>query len=366
MKADTLVILTPGFPDGTGDSTCLPAQQSFVLSVQKIYPWLRIRVLAFQYPYSQKNYSWHRIPVISLGGKNQGRIWRLRTWRRAWRELENIHAHENIVGLISFWYGECCLIGKWFAQRNSLRHLCWILGQDARPGNRFVRMAGTPAEQLVAMSDSLSEEFALNYHLRPAHVVTNGVHLTYHEKYALRDIDILGAGSLIPLKQYPIFLDCIQALKNSMPALKAVLCGKGPEKLRLLQYARKLNILDQVHFLDEVPHHDLLQLMQRSKVLLHPSAYEGFSTVCLEALAAGARVVSLTRPMNQPINGWSQAVDERDLLLKLKEALHQETVPEFPWQFIMDASAEKMMSLLGIQPSEETHELVGDRFKREV
>ena len=365
MKAETLVILTPGFPDGTEDSTCLPAQQNFVLSVQRIYPLLRIRVLSFQYPFAQKNYLWNRIPVASLGGKNQGRMRRLLTWRRAWQELENIQSSEKIVGLISFWYGQCCLIGKWFAQRNSLRHLCWILGQDAGPGNRFVRIAKVPADQLVSMSDFLSAEFARNYHLRPVHLVTNGVHPNHREKYALRDIDILGAGSLIPLKQYHIFLDCIHALKKSRPALKAVLCGKGPEKLRLLHYARKLNILDQVHFLDEVPHQDLIQLMQRSKVLLHPSAYEGFSTVCIEALAAGAWVVSLTRPMIQPIDGWFHAGGHQELLLKLTEALNQDTEPEFPSQFIMDRSAEKMMALLGIQPSEEIHELVGDRFKGE-
>jgi glycosyltransferase involved in cell wall biosynthesis len=364
MKAETLVILTPGFPDGALDSTCLPAQQNFILSVQKIYPWLRIRVLAFQYPYAQKNYSWNGIRVTSLGGKNQGRMRRLLTWRRAWRELENIHANEKIVGLISF--GECCLIGKWFAQRNSLLHFCWILGQDARPGNRFVRITKAPAEQLVAMSDFLSAEFARNYHLRPAHLVTNGVNAIHREKDALRDIDILGAGSLIPLKQYEVFLDCIHFLKKSRPGLKAVLCGKGPEKSRLLHYARKLNILDQVHFLDEVPHADLLHLMLRSKVLLHPSAYEGFSTVCLEALTAGAWVVSLTRPMVQPINGWMQAGDGKGLLLKLTEALNQESEPEFPSGFTMDRSAEKMMDLLGIQPSAEVHELVGDGFKGEV
>jgi hypothetical protein len=44
--------------------------------------------------------------------------------------------------------------------------------------------------------------------------------------------------------------------------------------------------------------------MQRSKILFHPSAYEGFGAVCLEALYAGAKVVSFVKPMNDDIPNW--------------------------------------------------------------
>ena len=54
----------------------------------------------------------------------------------------------------------------------------------------------------------------------------------------------------------------------------------------------------------ELPYPDTLQLMQRAKVFLHPSSYEGFSGVCLEALYAAAHVISFCKPMKQDIAQW--------------------------------------------------------------
>ena len=47
--------------------------------------------------------------------------------------------------------------------------------------------------------------------------------------------------------------------------------------------------------------------MQRSRILLHPSSYEGFSGACLEALYAGARVISFTQPQRGWIRNWQIA-----------------------------------------------------------
>ena len=51
---DTLIILTPGFPQSETDSTCLPMQQSFVRTLTENYPQLKIIILSFQYPYFKK------------------------------------------------------------------------------------------------------------------------------------------------------------------------------------------------------------------------------------------------------------------------------------------------------------------------
>jgi hypothetical protein len=45
--------------------------------------------------------------------------------------------------------------------------------------------------------------------------------------------------------------------------------------------------------------------------------------VCLEALAAGAAVVSFTRPMKQPIRKWFHVKDKTEMIGKLKELLRR-------------------------------------------
>jgi len=54
----------------------------------------------------------------------------------------------------------------------------------------------------------------------------------------------------------------------------------------------------------EFPHTDVLLWMQRAKVFLHPSSYEGFGVVMLEALYAGCHVLSFCKPNKKEIDHW--------------------------------------------------------------
>ena len=109
---NTLVILTPGFPETEADTVCLPMQQSFVRSLKENYPQLKIIILSFQYPYFKKTYNWFDIPVISFGGKNKGGLARLLLRRKLNAALKEINSTNKIVGILSFWYGECAAVGK--------------------------------------------------------------------------------------------------------------------------------------------------------------------------------------------------------------------------------------------------------------
>ncbi|MDB5148608.1 MAG: hypothetical protein JWQ57_2628, partial [Mucilaginibacter sp.] len=74
MKHKTLIILTPGFPEHEGDSTCIPPQQVFVKALKETQPELNIVVLTFQYPFFSGEYQWHGIRVISFGHPSNSRI----------------------------------------------------------------------------------------------------------------------------------------------------------------------------------------------------------------------------------------------------------------------------------------------------
>jgi hypothetical protein len=54
--------------------------------------------------------------------------------------------------------------------------------------------------------------------------------------------------------------------------------------------------------------------MQRTKVFLHPSSYEGFGCVCVEALAAKAHVISFCKPMNESIPQWHIAKNKEEMI----------------------------------------------------
>lgn len=322
MKPDTLIILTPGFPKDEADSTCIPPQQIFVKALQDIAPTLNIIVLTFQYPFFSAEYSWNSIKVISFGNKYNNRFYRKFTGIRVLHALKRLHKDHKIIGLLSFWLGKCAYVGNAFAKKYELKHYCWILGQDAKAGNKYVKKTMPPAGSLIALSDFIQREFKKNYSIQPEHVIPVGVDTRiFTTGENKRDIDILGAGSLIPLKQYHVFLEMIHFLKAFNPDIKVVICGGGIEEMRLKNMTERMDIAGNVSFAGNMPHYEVLALMQRSKILLHTSEYEGFGAVCLEALYAGAHVVSFVKPMKQEIKNWHHADDKEDMALKLKDLL---------------------------------------------
>lgn len=343
----TLVILTPGFAKDEADSTCIPTQQNFVTALNKIYPALNVIILALDYPYFKRTFQWFNNTVISFNGRNRGGLSKLLLRRRALSTLKKIDASTNIVGLLSFWYDECTLIGKKFAAANNLKHICWIFGQDAKKGNKYVRRFPPNAYELAALSDFLQDEFEKNYNIKPLYVIPPGINTTQFSKELLqKDIDIIAAGSLIPLKQYEIFLHVVAEIKKQIPALKAVLMGNGPAKSRLQDLIAELGLESNVRLTGELQHQEVLQMMQRGKVFLHTSSYEGFGVVCIEALYAGAKVISFVKPMRQRIENWHITANSEEMVQKAIEILkdptteYKSTIP-----FTVEQSVQQMAQL---------------------
>jgi glycosyltransferase involved in cell wall biosynthesis len=352
-KADTLIILSPGFPKDEADSTCVPPQQVFVKSLKKTFPGLKIAVLAFEYPYKAAEYQWNGVKVFAFGGNNKGGIKRVLNWRKIRGKLRQLHDEEHIIGILSFWLGDCALIGSRFAKRKNLAHFSWILGQDAKKGNRYVKLIKPQASSLIALSDFVAEHFNKNYGIVPQHIVPPGMDPGMFGKSAAeRDIDILGAGSLIPLKQFYMLVELVNSLKERLPDIRATICGGGPEMKSLQAMIRDHGLEGQIILTGELPHSEVLKLMQRSRVFVHPSAYEGFGVVCLEALYAGAQVVSLVRPMKADIKNWHTARSQSDMVDLVAELLNGPSIDHTPVApYLVGDSAKAIMELFGYNDS---------------
>jgi len=342
-----LLILTPGFPKSEADSTCLPMQQSLVSALQRNFPQVKIIVLSFQYPYHRQTYQWHGITVMSFGGENKGGMQKLWLRRQLNRRLKTLRNNNTIIGLLSFWYGECALVGKRFADKYQLKHFCWILGQDARKENAYPNNVKINPGELIALSDFLQDEFESNHKARPQHVIPPGIDIAAYPSTAnKRNIDILGAGSLIPLKQFDIFIETVAVLKKQLPQLKAMLVGNGPEKEALQKLVAQNGLQNNIIFTGELEHPDVLRLMQDTKIFLHPSSYEGFSGVCQEALHSGAHVISFCRAMKMEIDQWHIVQDKEAMARKALDLLQNPGTIYKPVNFFsIDETANKMMAL---------------------
>ncbi len=345
---NTLIILSPGFPADENDTSCLPAQQAFIRSINELYPELRVIILSFQYPYHSKKYLWHGNEVIPFNGQHKRKLLRLLfVWLPVWQTLVTLQKERKPLGLISFWVGESALLGHYFSKYKQLKHITWMLGQDAKKGNRFMKLMRIQPSSLVAMSDFLAKTFHQNYGIQPANVIPNAI---FPEQFKLnelaRNIDILGVGSLILLKKFDLFIELILQIKVQYPLLKVMICGEGPERAKLEALIVSNQLAETITLMGERSHAEVFDLLQQTKILLHTSEYEGFSGACLEGLYAGAHVLSFQQPMNGWLRNWHVVENKEAMKNKLiallndKMLTHQSSTP-----FQMIDSAKQMLSL---------------------
>ena len=348
-KTKRLVILTPAFPANGSEENWVHSLQLFLHSVKRLFPEIEIIVISFIYPHNISKYKWNGIEIFSFDGMSYRKYKRPLLWGKIWRKLSEINKQKKITIILSIWCGECALVGKYFGKRNSIKHFAWICGQDARAKNKLVKYIRPLPTELIAKSDFLIEEFYRNHHIRPAYLIPNGIDTSLFGPPAERDIDILGAGSLSFLKQYDIFVEVIAGLKANIPEIRAILCGDGEHEDGIKKMREDLSLEKNLTLSGMLTLAETIKQFQRTKIFLHPSSYEGFSMACLEALYAGAHVISFVKPMHHEIRNWHIVASKEEMQQKAYDLLKDSQLNhEQIFTYSIDDSAASMMELFGL------------------
>lgn len=111
-------------------------------------------------------------------------------------------------------------------------------------------------------------------------------------------------------KCIPEVIKAIPLVREKYPGMRFVIGGeKGTAYPELERLARDMGVFDAVKFLGVVPREKKIELMQRCRVYVSPSLYEGFGLAILEAMSCGAPVVS------SPVGAVPEVVGEAGLLV---------------------------------------------------
>lgn len=346
-KSDCIIILTPGFAASEADTTCVPLIQGFVRVAAAQYPDIRFVVVAFQYPFTKGSYQWHNAEVHAIGGRNRPQFGRLITWIKAYNMIKQVTRQYNCLGLLSLWLSETALVGKRFARSHQLPHFTWLHGQDVRKSNRYTRLVNPKAGSLIGLSDFTRTEMQKNHGVRPFTVIPNGIDGSEFPPLNTqqRDIDVLGAGSLIPLKNYASFVRVVHAVKQHHPGVQAVIAGEGPEHRDLEALVQQLGLVHNIRLVGSVPHPEVLALMNRSKVFLHTSKFEGLGKVLLESLYSGCRVVSTIALSSVQLKNMTVCTEETAMAVEIKRLLHEQAAAERVRFYDMKDTVERIVGL---------------------
>ena len=332
----SILFLIPGFPEDEADTTCLPAVQNYVAAFARAHPEIQTHVIAFQYPFVQRTYAWKGATVHALGGRNRRGLRRLVTWLRAARTVRRLRRATAIQTLHSFWLTECTWVARFLSRRFRIRHVASIGGQDARADNPYFAMMNLDGMLLTAGSSFAAETLSTHVGRSVDYIIPLGLdteHLQQITTPAARDIDILGVGSLIPVKDYATFIEVVAGLVPAFPHVRACIVGEGPLQETLQQQITERGLANHITLTGRVPRDEAFRYMLRSQVFLHTAQYEGQGYVFLEALFAGLPVVCFD--VGHP--GTSDRVFRCDTaqamintvtdLLRMPPSYHQPPVP---------------------------------------
>lgn len=284
--------LSPGFAAHEQDFNCIPPLQLLAKALQR--EGVEICILTLGYPFDGASYTWHGIPVQSCYGNNKSRF-RWINWWRMQHFAQKMHAKSPFDAIHSFWLGPCWLVGQHLARRWGIPHWTTLMGQDVLPENRY-RFLLKPQHcpNLIALTLFQNQIFEKNNQLKAGQVIPFGIEPLEipNQLSNNRPIDVLGCGSFIPLKNWPLWLQTVAFCKKSNPHIKAVLIGDGTQHVEIVHLAHQLGLQDTVTFTGHIPRIEVFQYMQQSKVFLHTAHFESLGYVLEEARMQGCQLVS--------------------------------------------------------------------------
>jgi N-acetyl-alpha-D-glucosaminyl L-malate synthase BshA len=156
------------------------------------------------------------------------------------------------------------------------------------------------SDAITAVSDNLRQETFRTFRIeKDIQVIHNFVDV---ERFTRKPIDafrkviapngeriILHASNFRKVKRVQDVIKVFQAVNQQKPS-KLLLVGDGPERPGAEEMCREMGICDDVRFVGK--QQDMEEIMAVADLFLLPSEYESFGLAALEAMAAGAPVVS--------------------------------------------------------------------------
>lgn len=183
------------------------------------------------------------------------------------------------------------------------------------------------------------------------------------EQIAAND-DLVHVGQLIPRKMLDIGIEAFAKIADKYPHVKYNLVGSGPELHRLKELAKFLGLEQRVVFHGSKTREEAIALMQKSAIILHPSAYEGGCWSLFEAMMSSKSIVCFDISGNHvlltnecaeliPMMSHTKAVDvfaqKLDLLLSdkiLREGLGKAACERILNHFLWDNKGEFFEKLI--------------------
>ncbi|MBL7086736.1 MAG: glycosyltransferase family 4 protein [Candidatus Cloacimonetes bacterium] len=177
----------------------------------------------------------------------------------------------------------------------------YYLGFKGFFGKIIERLVSKLSKNHIVVSERTKKRLLKINPKAKTHVVPNALNLELIDsvKPSKQKFDLMFCGRLLPHKNIDCLVKAVRLLTHEFPRIKCLIIGKGPEKRKLIELAKKIGVSDNIIFKDFLSKgEDVYAHMKSSKIFVFPSILEGFGIVVIEAMACGLPVIGVSHKWN--------------------------------------------------------------------
>lgn len=121
--------------------------------------------------------------------------------------------------------------------------------------------------------------------------------------------ELLSIGRLVPRKEHARLIEAFATVLETFPRAHLTIAGDGPMRENLEKRISKLGLERSIKLVGWLSEQDLIQRIERSRALVHPSTAEGLPVVIMEAMALRRPVIAtavagVAELVEDGLHGW--------------------------------------------------------------
>jgi glycosyltransferase involved in cell wall biosynthesis len=251
---------------------------------------VQITVFTLHYPYRNQEYFWNGITVVPLNGENKflRRKFMFPKLKASFAEKEQLLKFDVIH---AFWLNEATSFAIKLGKQLNIPVIATAMGQDVLKQNDWLKKMDFSFLSEIIMLSKFHQNEAKKSSIENSRVIHFGIE-GFIESVPNKIYDFITIGNLIPLKQFDYFIDVLAEVKKQAPGFRAIVIGDGIERKALTDRIQKNGLEENIELCGLLSYADTMEMLISSKVLIHPSKYESFGMIFIEALNLQTHVLA--------------------------------------------------------------------------
>lgn len=182
---------------------------------------------------------------------------------------------------------------KWVQQRGVTKIQTFL-------GPRFEKLIlKIPSKAIHTISEATNDDLKKFGAKKPIFVISPAIEKIECGNTQVNFSQFVYVGRLVFYKNVEVLIRAVKLIKKTVPNIKLIIIGGGPQRKLLEDLTKELNVESSVDFRGYVNSEEKTKLVTQSNALVFPSLCEGFGLVILEAFSHKKPVlVANLRPMS--------------------------------------------------------------------